>query len=121
MCKTLWDYGARLSAGIKSLVQSKGLSNYFKITGPDILLNYETLDSKLESNLHLRALFSQEMIKKGVLMPWISCSTAHGDMELEITLNAFDHTLDIYSKALDSGVENFLDGNPIKPVFRKIN
>ena len=121
VCKALWDYGYKLSSEMKSLVQSKGLSEYFKITGPDILLSYETLNSNKQNDLYFRSLFLQEMVSNKVLMPWISTSTSHNDLELEITLSAFDHALDIYTKALDSGIEKFLSGGPIKPVFRKIN
>lgn len=74
-----------------------------------------------QNSLGLRTLFSQEMIKNGVLIPWIALSYAHGEKELEITKNALEHTFEVYSKAVNEGYEKYLVGNPIKPVFRKFN
>jgi glutamate-1-semialdehyde 2,1-aminomutase len=61
------------------------------------------------------------MIKNGVLMPWIALSYRHGAEELAITERALDATFAIYRKALDEGVEKYLVGPAIKPVFRKHN
>ena len=56
--------------------------------GPGICLNYITKDSNLSISSQLRTLFSQEMIKRNILMPWISISYSHGDKELNKTLNS---------------------------------
>ena len=69
----------------------------------------------------LRTLFSQEMVKNGVLMSWIATSLSHQDKELEITLKAVKKSLSVLSEALNNGVENYLIGDPVKPVFRKFN
>ena len=55
------------------------------------------------------------------MMPWISIAFRHDDTSLQKTLNAAEKTFDIYQKALDQGVENFLHGPSIKPVFRQYN
>jgi glutamate-1-semialdehyde 2,1-aminomutase len=55
------------------------------------------------------------------MMPWLAISQAHGDAELQITLDAFDGALAVYAQALDKGVETRLDGPAIKPVFRTHN
>lgn len=69
----------------------------------------------------LRTLFSQEMVKNGVLMPWIAISYAHGEKELELTLKATRSALEVYKKAIEEGVNKYLVGEAIKPVFRKYN
>jgi len=61
------------------------------------------------------------MIKKGVLIPWIAFSQSHGTKELDLTLNAAQYSLDIYKKALESNVNNYLVGKPVKPVWRIYN
>jgi glutamate-1-semialdehyde 2,1-aminomutase len=61
------------------------------------------------------------MIRNGVLMPWIAPSFAHGDAELQRTLDAARKALAVYAQALEQGVERFLQGPAIKPVFRKFN
>jgi len=61
------------------------------------------------------------MLKRGVMMPWLAISQAHGDQELAITLNAFDGALGVYYQALETGVDSQLNGPAIKPVFRTHN
>ena len=61
------------------------------------------------------------MIKNGVLMPWIAISYAHTDKELNRTLEAVRKSLQVYAKALNEGVDKYLVGDTIKPVFRKYN
>ncbi len=80
-----------------------------------------TKDKTGNVSLALRTLFSQEMIKNGVLMPWIAISYAHGQKELEITLDAVEKSLKIYSLALEQGTDNYLKGAAIRPVFRRYN
>jgi glutamate-1-semialdehyde 2,1-aminomutase len=54
-------------------------------------------------------------------MPWIAPSFSHGDAELQRTLDAARKALAVYAQALEQGVERFLQGPAIKPVFRKFN
>ncbi len=61
------------------------------------------------------------MIKGGVLIPWVALSFAHGEEELKLTLQATEKALQVYKKALDEGIEKYLVGKAIKPVFRKYN
>ena len=121
VCKHLWDFGARLRDGINRLAIENGVSDQFEVTGPAICLNYVAKDSKGDISPGFRTLFAQEMIKGGVLMPWISPSFSHGERELEITLTAVRAALSVYAAALSDGLENYLSGSAIKPVFRKFN
>ena len=61
------------------------------------------------------------MIRNGVLMPWIALSYRHGEEELAVTERAIDQAFKIYRRALDEGVEKYLVGPTVKPVFRKFN
>ena len=121
VCRHLWDYGARLRDGFNAIARECGVADYFKIDGPAICLNYVTMDEVNAFSLKFRTLFAQEMIKGGVLIPWIAVSLAHGDEELDITLTAARNALNVYASALTDGVENFLVGPEVKPVFRKYN
>lgn len=121
VCKHLWNYGKQLKDGLTELATRHKLNDQFVIDGPAISLNYVTRDAKGELSLAFRTLFSQEMVRNGVLMPWIAVSLAHGNTELDITMNAADKALAIYKRALSEGIENFLIGPVIKPVFRKYN
>ena len=117
----LWTYGARLMEGLEKLAAEAGVSDAFQLQGNAISMNYVTLDAHGVSSLPLRTLFSQEMIRHGVLMPWIAPSFAHDDKALELTLHAARKALAVYAQALKKGVDNFLDGPAIKPVFRRFN
>ena len=61
------------------------------------------------------------MIKAGVLMPWIALSYRHQEAEFAKTEQAVQGAFDVYSRALDEGVDKYLVGPAIKPVFRKYN
>ena len=69
----------------------------------------------------LRTLFSQEMIKNGILMPWITLCYRHGPQELKKTSNALKKVLPIIKKALNGNIKDYLVGEAIKPVFRRKN
>lgn len=121
VCGHLWRYGRQLKDGLLEVAKRHGLQNHFLIDGPAISLNYLTRDATGEVSPAFRTLFSQEMIREGVLMPWIAVSLAHGAAELEMTLSAADKALIVYKKALSDGVGKYLQGPAVKPVFRKFN
>jgi glutamate-1-semialdehyde 2,1-aminomutase len=117
----LWEYGTRLINGINNIAKELNIQEYFEAVGIPCSPNYVSRDMTGNTSLPFRTLFSQEMIKNGVLIPWIALSYAHGDNELQHTLIAVRNSLKIYAKALDEGVEKYLVGPVIKPVFRTIN
>jgi glutamate-1-semialdehyde 2,1-aminomutase len=117
----LWRYGARLIQGLENLAYEAGLSHFFSIQGNAVSMNYVTSDASGVPSLALRTLFSQEMIRNGVLMPWIAQSFSHDDAALDQTLDAARKSLVVYAKALEDGVDRFLEGPAMKPVFRKFN
>lgn len=117
----LWDYGRKLSAMMQRQAEAHGIGHSFKVGGIACSPYYLTLDASGVGSLKLRTLFSQEMIRNGVLMPWIALSYRHGEEELAMTERAIEQTFKTYRLALDEGVEKYLNGPAIKPVFRKIN
>lgn len=117
----LWRYGRQLRDGMNEVAARHGLSKHFQIDGPAICLNYLTRDRDGTMSLPLRTLYAQELMKRGVMMPWIAVSQSHGAAELAQTLEAVDGALGVYAQALDGGVEHFLQGPAIRPVFRTHN
>jgi glutamate-1-semialdehyde 2,1-aminomutase len=63
----------------------------------------------------------QEMIRRGVIAPSFVVSFSHCDADIERTAEAVSESLVIYRKALDEGVERYLEGRPVKPVNRGYN
>jgi glutamate-1-semialdehyde 2,1-aminomutase len=121
VCRHLWEYGERLRDGLHRVAADCGVEGYFRLEGPAISLNFVTLDAEHSSSLAFRTLFSQELARHGVLMSWIAVSLAHGETELEITLEAARKALQVYARALTDGVGLYLEGPAVKPVFRKFN
>ena len=117
----LWAYGGKLIKLMNDTAKKYGIEKNFIAGGVECSPYYLTFDKDGQSSLGLRTLFSQEMIKNGVLIPWIALSYLHGEEELELTKKALESTFEIYKKAVDEGFEKYLVGDVIKPVFRKYN
>lgn len=117
----LWEYGKKLFNGINEISKSLGILNYFFMEGSFIAMNYSTKDSDGNISMAFRTLFAQEMIKSGILIPWIAPSFSHTDAELNHTLRAVESSLIVYKKALKDGISSYLEGPAIKPVFRQYN
>ena len=117
----LWDYGRKLVQGMNAIAKDLGIEKAFMVEGYPCSPAYVTRDATGSPSLPFRTLFSQEMIKQGILMPWIALSYSHSETELQKTLEATQKALRVYKNALQAGWKKYLTGRPIKPVFRKEN
>jgi glutamate-1-semialdehyde 2,1-aminomutase len=117
----LWTYGQSLIDLINAKAAEHGLKDHVRAGGVACSPWYATLGADGQASLPLRTLFAQEMVRGGVLMPWIALSYRHGEEELRLTARALDAALPVYRKALEHGVERYLVGPAIKPVFRRYN
>jgi glutamate-1-semialdehyde 2,1-aminomutase len=121
VCRHLWHYGQELRAGLNQAAAECGVTAYFDLEGPDIALNYVTRDCAGAPSLEFRTLFSQEMVRHGVLMHSMAVSLSHGEPELSLTVEAARKAFAVYAKALRDGIDKYLEGPAVKPVFRKFN
>ncbi|MDD3269467.1 MAG: glutamate-1-semialdehyde 2,1-aminomutase [Syntrophomonadaceae bacterium] len=119
--KYLWSYGEKLMGGMNSIARELGIADYFKVEGVPVSPGYVCLDKEGQISPEFRTLFAQEMLRQGVLMPWIAISYSHRDQELDISLEATRQSLLVYRKALEAGIERYMLGRAVKPVFRKYN
>ncbi len=117
----LWGYGKKLIDLINTTAKDYEVDNSFIASGVGCSPVYYTLDKNKNISLELKTLFMQEMIKNGVLMPWIALSYSHTDKELELTEFALKKTFEVYRKAYINGVDSYLVGDVVKPVFRRYN
>lgn len=117
----LWDYGREFIAAMQETAQEYGVAQSFKAGGFPCSPYYLTLDKDGVNSLSLRTLFQQEMVRNGVLIPWVALCYRHGVEELELTRQALRKSFEVYRAALDEGVDKHLQGPVIKPVFRKYN
>lgn len=121
--QALYAIGTRLMEGINHLARQRGISSYVQATGDFScrpVLNL--LDSEGQPSPAYRALFLQELLKKGVFLNWICPCYRHGESELAQTLEAAEAACVVYARALEEKtVEGLLEGPPVRPVFRTYN
>ena len=117
----LWSYGQALMDTMRHQAEAAGITQSFRVGGYACSPYFMTLDADGQTSFALRTLFLQEMIKQGVMMPWIALAYRHDEHSLEKTKNALASAFDIYARALREGVDKYLVGPTIKPVFRKYN
>ena len=113
--------GARLAKGVRAAVADHGLEDHFEVVGFPCNLVYGTRDQDRRPSQHFRALFMQETIKRGLLMPSLVISYSHTEEDVDHTVEAIHDALFIYRSALEDGVEQYLVGGPTQPVFRRYN
>jgi len=117
----LWRFGQQLVELINGIATEFGVQASLSASGIPCSPSYATLDRDGKPSLELRTLFAQEMVRNGVLMPWIALSYRHREPELALTERALRATLPVYRRGLEQGCKGLLLGEPIKPVFRKFN
>ena len=117
----VWGFGSQLITKMNQCAVNRGVEKYFKVFGPACSPRFVTLDSNEITSLEFRTLFLQEMLKRGILMPWISISYRHTESLLSEIEQALDETFQIYTKALETSPRGFVQGEYLKPVFRKFN
>ncbi|HEY2548892.1 MAG TPA: glutamate-1-semialdehyde 2,1-aminomutase [Candidatus Acidoferrum sp.] len=117
----LYRQGERLRKEINGVSKSLGLDEHFKVLGKAPNLVYATLDESKKNSQSFRALFLQETLQQGLLMPSLVVSFSHSDEDIDRTIDGIGKALRVYRNALEQRVEKYLVGRPLKPVFRKFN
>jgi glutamate-1-semialdehyde 2,1-aminomutase len=117
--ETLHARGEQLRRGYTHAAASHGLTGHVDLIGRDCNLLFTTKDADKRPSQPFRTLFMQEMIKRGVIAPSFVVSYSHSEDDIERTVEAAGQAFAIYRKALENGVEKYLEGRPLKPVFRR--
>lgn len=117
----LWRQGERLKRGVNQAIEAAGVGGHFRLVGLAPNLVFATCDAAGHPSQAFRTLFMQEMIKRGVLGPSFVVSFAHSDADVDRTIDAVGDALMVYRKALEAGVDTYLVGRPVQPVFRQLN
>jgi glutamate-1-semialdehyde 2,1-aminomutase len=119
--KTLYRQGKRLTDGINHCTSELGLNEYFHVAGRPSNLIFITRDQSKNPSQSFRTLFLQEMIQRGFIVPSLVVSFSHSDEDIDRTIDAASESLRVYRKALEDGIEKYLNGRPVKPVNRRYN
>jgi glutamate-1-semialdehyde 2,1-aminomutase len=115
----LWRQGERLVQGVEKSIREHRLEGYFQTIGRPCSVVYATRDAEKQPSQPMRTLFLQESIKRGILAPSFVVSYSHTAGDVDRTVEAIHEVLLVYRKALEEGVEKYLLGRAVKPVFRK--
>lgn len=118
--KFLFEQGDKLKKGVNSLIDKYKLTEHLVCKG----LPHHTAVEFSEhhcSSLIKKSLLQQECLKQRLLFLGVHFTTlAHDDEIISKSLDIYDSSLQKLANYLnDEDPERFLEGDPIKPVFRK--
>jgi glutamate-1-semialdehyde 2,1-aminomutase len=117
----LYHKGQRIIDGIQKIIDALGLAEYFQLLGRPCNLVYVTRDQEQRPSQAFRTLFLQETIKRGIIAPSFVVSFSHSNDDIDHTIEATGDALLVYKKALSDGIEGYLVGPSVKPVYRRFN
>lgn len=117
----LWEKGERLRSSILRSVAENGLAGFFELMGRPCNLVFATKDMEGTRSQPFRTLFMQELVRRSVIAPSFVVSFSHTDADIDQTADAVFEAHRIYRKALDQGIDKYLVGKSVKPVYRKYN
>jgi glutamate-1-semialdehyde 2,1-aminomutase len=117
----LWKQGERLRTLLNRSITENHLEDFFELAGRPCNLIFLTRDQNRQRSQLFRTLFMQELIRRGVIGPSFVVSFSHCDADIERTAEAVHGALLVYRQAIDEGIEKYLEGRPIRPVYRKFN
>lgn len=121
VAEVLTRQGQRLSAGIMKVVSELNLQEYFGLAGRPCCLVYWTCDQDRKPSQLFRTLFLAESMKRGLLAPNLVVNLAHTDADIDEAVEAIGGALHVYRRALDEGIDKYVVGRSVKPVFRRFN
>jgi glutamate-1-semialdehyde 2,1-aminomutase len=119
--RCLWQQGELLRRLVYQSIANNRLQGFFELTGRPCNLVFVTRDENRNPSQAYRTLFMQEMIRRGVIAPSFVVSFSHSDADIERTAEAVFEAHVVYRRALDEGIDKYLEGRPVKPVFRPNN
>ena len=118
----IWAIGRILTERLKAAICNTEMSNYMRVNdfvtcNPSIAyFGYGDIKP-----MEIKTLFDQEMVRQGILMPYISISFSHGADEVNTTIEAAYNALNVCKNAIENeNVKDLLiDGHCEAPVFRR--
>ena len=113
--------GERLRSGLELAIEENKLQGFVGVHGHPSCLVFSTRDQDKHPSQPFRTLFMQECVKRGVLAPNLVLSYAHSNKDIDLTIEIMNCAMKIYRKALDEGVDKYLEGKSVQPVYRKKN
>ena len=118
----LWTQGRKLKEGYNKLAGELELEKYTECLGYPQSTLVRFYGKTSDEALLMKSLVQQELLKRGILWAtYHAVSYSHKDEVINITLEAFDDARRVLKKAVHEGdIGRFLEGKPVKPVFREM-
>jgi glutamate-1-semialdehyde aminotransferase/spore coat polysaccharide biosynthesis protein SpsF (cytidylyltransferase family)/predicted dehydrogenase len=112
--------GRLLQEGLNAMAKQGGLQDRVKCVGYPFWSLIRFLDSEGKDSLLVRSLFSQECVKRGVLLlATHNMTAAHDPLAIEQTLRVYAEVCKTVAHWLsEDRPEKYLEGEMIQPVFR---
>ncbi|MCA8829545.1 glutamate-1-semialdehyde 2,1-aminomutase [Hymenobacter pini] len=117
----LYALGERLALGFNQAIVSQGLQQHVQLLGRPCCLTYATRDEAGQPSQALRALFLQETMRRGIMCPSFITNYSMTEAIIDETVEKLHEALAVYSQALHEGVDKYLEGRPLKVVYRRYN
>jgi len=113
--------GSKLIVETRNNIDKAGLTDFVEVSESPWMVVFVFKNNDKQADSGFRTLMMQEMIKRGVLFQgaFVPCYS-HNEAEVEFFVQAFQESLQVYLQALKNGYQQYLVGEPAKPVFRKI-
>ncbi len=118
IAEKLHQIGGELRRGIEEVVSDAGLSSYFQVRGRACNLTYLARDGEGRPSQAFRTLALRELIGRGILAPSFVVCAAHDPAAIEQTVDAVAGLMPVYRRALEDGIDQVLDGRPVRPALR---
>src|SRR5690606_23595835 len=96
-----------------------GVADFVPILGRPCCLVFGSRDQDGQPSQPFRTLLMQEIIRRGILATSLVVNYSHTEADIDRTIDAFTEAFMVYRKALDSGIDGYLDGRPVKPAIRR--
>ena len=112
--------GRVLQEGLNVLAKEAGLQNRIKCIGYPFWSLIKFLDADAKDSFLVRSLFTQECVKRGVLLlATHNMTAAHDPLAIEQTLRVYAEVCKTVAKWLsDANPDAHLEGEMIQPVFK---
>ena len=112
--------GALLRDGVNQAARDAGIERWVRMTGFGCSPFLTVAREDGSPWFALLTLLQEELTLRGILAPWWSPSLAHGEDQVESTLQAFRVAAGAAAEAISAGaVDSRLRGPVIQPVFRR--
>lgn len=117
-----WEIGGRIKDALYQAALKANALEYIKIGGYDVKPAFVICNSKGQPSTVARTFFLQEMVKENILIPYVVPGFSHKDEHVlklaETAEKTFEKMVQLGS---DEELQKYINGELIKPVFRKFN